>query len=165
MTKEKRDFDKDAANWDEKPIRIEMAYNVSSEISSVIHLNKNMKAMDFGCGTGLLTLNIAPNVGTITGVNSSRGMLDILNAKVEKYNITNVATALIDGENFNITGKYDIIVSSMTAHHIEKIEPLIEKFYDILLPGGYLFIADLDPDDGEFHEDIAPYSIADLNVQ
>jgi cyclopropane fatty-acyl-phospholipid synthase-like methyltransferase len=153
MTKEKRDFDKDAASWDEKPIRIEMANNVGSAIISTISLNKNMKAMDFGCGTGLLTLYVAPLVGSVTGVDSSQGMLDTLNAKIAKLNITNVTTRLIDSDNFVMPKKYDLIVSSMTMHHIEKVELLIKNFYDLLLPNGYLCIADLDPDDGRFHED------------
>jgi hypothetical protein len=41
----------------------------------------------------------------------------------------------------------------MTLHHIENIGYIIHEFYNCLLPGGYLCIADLDSDEGDFHRD------------
>jgi hypothetical protein len=40
----------------------------------------------------------------------------------------------------------------MTFHHIKEIRLLLSQFYNILLPTGCLGIADLDIDDGQFHE-------------
>jgi hypothetical protein len=40
----------------------------------------------------------------------------------------------------------------MTLHHIKNISTLLKQFYSILLPSGQLAIADLDLDDGEFHD-------------
>ena len=40
----------------------------------------------------------------------------------------------------------------MTLHHIKDIRPLIDQFYKVLLPSGYLCLADLDPDNGRFHD-------------
>ena len=39
----------------------------------------------------------------------------------------------------------------MTLHHIREIQPLLNRFYKITAPSGHLCIADLDPDDGQFH--------------
>ena len=155
MTSEKRDFNKDASTWDEKPERIEMRNAIGAAISSGIPLNKKMKALDFGCGTGLLTLHIAPMVASITGIDTSQGMLNELNAKIATQNIGNATTHLIVNDDFTMTDKYDLIVSSMTIHHIENIEPLIKKLHDMLLPGGYLSIADLDTEEGIFHKNNA----------
>ena len=52
-----------------------------------------------------------------------------------------------------ITGRYDLVVSSMTLHHVPLIAPLLEMFYGVLVPGGRLCIADLDPEQGRFHAD------------
>ena len=52
-----------------------------------------------------------------------------------------------------LTGNYDMIVSSMTFHHIEKIAPVLNQFHRCLTPGGYLCIADPDPEYGLFHND------------
>jgi ubiquinone/menaquinone biosynthesis C-methylase UbiE len=112
-----------------------------------------MDVLDFGCGTGLLTMQLQPLVHSITGVDSSQGMLDVLNAKVKDQNLTNVMTRCLDIDKGGVLeGCYHLITSSMTFHHIKNIRPVLDQFFNILLPGGCLCIADLDIDDGQFHE-------------
>lgn len=154
MNTEKRDFDKDAASWDDKPGRVKLANNVALVISKQITLTHEMDIMDFGCGTGLLTFQLQPLVRSITGVDSSPGMLDVLKTKISKLGLNNVTAMLADLDRGDkLAGKYDAVVSNMTLHHIKEIEPLLAQFYDITEPGGYLCIADLDLDGGQFHED------------
>ena len=71
MTTEKRDFDAAAASWDEKPGRVKLAGEVAEAIIRQVAPSKTMKAMDFGCGTGLVTLTLRPLVASITGIDSS----------------------------------------------------------------------------------------------
>ena len=153
MNIEKRDFDKEAASWDEHPTRVSLAKDIADAISKQIVLTSDMNAMDFGCGTGLLTVQLQPLVHSITGIDSSQGMLDILNAKVAKLNLPNVRTLLVDPDKGHaLAGNYHLIVSNMTLHHIEEIEPLFDQFHNVMAPAGYLCIADLDLDDGQFHD-------------
>jgi ubiquinone/menaquinone biosynthesis C-methylase UbiE len=110
--------------------------------------------MDFGCGTGLLTLQLQPFVHSITGADSSKGMLDMLRAKLAKLTMHNVRTVLIDSDKRNtLAGSYDLVVSNMTLHHIKEIEPLLAQFHRITAPSGHLCVADLDLDGGQFHDD------------
>jgi ubiquinone/menaquinone biosynthesis C-methylase UbiE len=151
---EKRDFDKDAASYDLKPGRVKLAQDVATAIMSEVKLNTDMDVLDFGCGTGLVTLQLQPFVRTITGADSSHGMLDVLRSKIEERKLTNVKTEFIDLEKtVTLKNKYHLVVSSMTLHHIENIGYIIHEFYNCLLPGGYLCIADLDSDEGDFHRD------------
>ena len=151
MNNEKRDFDKAAASWDE-PGRVKLANDIAQAIIDTITLAPTMDALDFGCGTGLLTLKLQPLVRSITGVDSSQGMLDVLNAKIKNQGLTNVKTKYIDIEKGDfLEGRYDLIVSSMTLHHIRESRPLLDKFSKACAPDGYLCIADLDPDGGQFH--------------
>jgi ubiquinone/menaquinone biosynthesis C-methylase UbiE len=153
MNTEKRDFDKEAATWDEVPARVNLANDIVVAISEEIVLNSNMDVLDFGCGTGLLTLRLQPVVRSITGVDSSHGMINVLNAKIDKQNLSNVRTQYIDNEEGDIPGdNYNLIVSGMTLHHVKEIRSLIDRFYGIIAPSGYLCIADLDLDDGKFHD-------------
>ncbi|MCX5805778.1 MAG: class I SAM-dependent methyltransferase [Proteobacteria bacterium] len=154
MNTEKRDFDKEAASWDEHPARVKLAKDIANVISRQIILTPEMDIMDFGCGTGLLTIQLQPLVHSITGIDSSQGMLNIFNTKVVKLKLPNVRSQLIDlDKGDTLAGNYHLIVSSMTLHHIKEIQPLFDQFYSIMAPGGYLCIADLDLDDGQFHED------------
>lgn len=154
MNGEKRDFDKEAAAWDENPARVRLANDVADAIARQVALRAEMEALDFGCGTGLLTLRLAPCVKAVTGVDSSQGMLDVLAAKTAKQNLSNVRTLRLDLDRGDVLpGPCDLIVSSMTLHHIQRIDSLLGQFHEALFPAGCLCIADLDSDDGQFHSD------------
>ncbi len=154
MTSEKRDFNQAAATWDENPGRVKLARDIADSMINNLPITRDMNAMDFGCGTGLLTVRLQSLVRSITGVDSSQGMLDILNRKITKLQMSNAKTMLVDIEKGQpLTGNYQLIVSSMTLHHIAEIKPILAQFYNVITPGGFLSIADLDSDDGQFHED------------
>jgi len=119
-----------------------------------VKLNHDMDVLDFGCGTGLVTLQLQPSVRTITGADSSHGMLDVLRSKIEERKLTNVKTEFIDLEkSVVLKNKYHLVVSSMTLHHVEDLGYIFHEFYNCLLSGGHLCIADLDSDGGDFHRD------------
>jgi 2-polyprenyl-3-methyl-5-hydroxy-6-metoxy-1,4-benzoquinol methylase len=154
MSTERRDFDKVATTWDEQPARVQLASDVAGAISRQVALHTDMDVLDFGCGTGLLTLQLAPRVKSVTGVDNSRGMLNVLVAKIAKQNLTNVRTLLLDLDAGDaLPDMYDLIVSNMTLHHIREVGPLLDRFYKAISPGGHLCLCDLDLDDGLFHDD------------
>ena len=152
--REKRDFDKVAASWDEKPARVRLVGDIAAAMVRQVPITSAMDALDFGCGTGLLTLRLQPLVGSITGVDSSQGMLDIFNAKVADLELAHVGSQHCDLDKGEIlTGTYDLVVSNMTLHHIKEIEPLLRQFYTVMAPGGFLCLSDLDLEGGRFHGD------------
>jgi ubiquinone/menaquinone biosynthesis C-methylase UbiE len=154
MHDEKRDFDKEAATWDEDPGRVKVTNDIADVLLEEIRPTPDMDALDFGCGTGLVTLRLSPLVRSVTGVDSSTGMLDILKAKIENRKILNVRTRHLDLDQGDVLdGCYHLVVSSMTLHHVKEIGPLLERLYKIVAPGGCLCIADLDLDEGQFHSD------------
>jgi 2-polyprenyl-3-methyl-5-hydroxy-6-metoxy-1,4-benzoquinol methylase len=149
----KRDFDAVAAGWDEDPRRVNLAQDVVAAICRELPLAKEMEALDYGCGSGLVTLGLQPFVGKITGADSSQGMLEILKRKLQEREITNVVTQFLDLEQQQLVGSYDLIVSSMTMHHVHDVTALIGSFIQALKPGGWLALADLQSEDGSFHDD------------
>ena len=154
MNNEKRDFDKLAASWDEKPARVKLAEDVARAVAGQVVLTPGMDVLDFGCGTGLLTVQLHPFVRSVTGVDSSQGMLDMFRKKIAALNLNNVNALYADLEKGDtLAGRYDLVVSNMTLHHIKEIKPLFEQFHRITAPAGHLCIADLDPDNGKFHDD------------
>jgi len=151
----KRDFDAEAATWDEKPERVRLAAQVTTAIASSIPISKEMKALDYGCGSGLVTLGLLPLLGQITGADSSKGMLDVLARKALDRGLNNVSVLHIQsGEALDgLEGNFDLIVSSMTMHHIEDVPSLIGNLVRLLSHGGWLALADLEAEDGSFHSD------------
>jgi ubiquinone/menaquinone biosynthesis C-methylase UbiE len=154
MNTERKDFDSVAASWDEKPERVRLARDVAEAIRSEIALTRDMDVLDFGCGTGLVTLLLQPFVLSVTGADSSRGMLDILSTKIERLNLATVRTLHLPPEGSDtLPGPYHLITSSMTFHHVPDITPLLALFHRSIAPGGYLAVADLDSEGGMFHGD------------
>lgn len=150
----RKDFDKEAAQWDANPGRVKLAHDVAAAIIREVPLSKEWEALDFGCGTGLLTLKLQPFLKSITGVDSSPGMLAMLESKVATQALDNVRTRFVDFEKgAHVNGGYDLIVSSMVAHHVPDTANLLKEWFDLLHPGGRIAFADLDSEDGSFHGD------------
>jgi len=151
---ERKDFDKEAAQWDANPGRVKLAHDVADAIIREVLPTGEMDALDFGCGTGLVTLRLQPLVRTITGMDSSEGMLAVLGSKVHGQGLVNVRTQFLELEKGGkVSGRYHLIVSSMTLHHVPDPAGLITQLSGALLPGGTLAVADLDAEDGSFHGD------------
>lgn len=149
-----RDFNAVAATWDEEPRRVQLVTDISRSITEHIALAPDMDLLDFGCGTGLLSLMLQPMVRSVTGVDSSPGMLDVFSAKAGQLGLTNVTAQCRDlARGEQLEGRFHCVVSSMAFHHVQDIQPLLREFHRVLLPGGCLAIADLDLDGGRFHDD------------
>jgi tRNA (cmo5U34)-methyltransferase len=133
---------------------VRLARAVADEIARQIHLSHDMDVLDFGCGTGLLTLALQPLVRSVTGSDASSGMLDVLRQKVQAQGLANVETILLDREvPLSLDARFHLIVSSMALHHVANLAPLFSRFHEQLEPGGRVALADLDREDGSFHED------------
>lgn len=147
-----KDFDREAAQWDANPGRVQMADEVSAAMIREVPLTPGMQVMDFGCGTGLITLKLQPFVKTITGADSSQGMLAALQQKIVRQSLGNVFTRNVDSATDN-AARYDLIVSSMTLHHVPDTPALFRAWFNQLRAGGQVCFADLDSEDGSFHSD------------
>ena len=149
-----RDFDTAAASWDEEPRRVKLAEEIADAIRDTLPLSGEWDAMDFGCGTGLVTLRLAPYLRSIVAVDSSRGMLDRLETKIKNAGVQNVRTVMSE-QLFEkpSAARFHLITSAMTLHHIQDIVPLLRSFHALLHTGGYVALADLEAEDGTFHED------------
>jgi ubiquinone/menaquinone biosynthesis C-methylase UbiE len=145
-------FDQSAATWDNKPERIALAKAVGEAILREAKPTGDMDVLDYGCGTGLVSLFLLPHVHSMTGVDSSSGMLDVLNKKIRDDGLT-LRTAKLDLENDPLpNNRYHMIVSSMVMHHVANLDRVLWSLHEMLLPNGVLCIADLDAEPGLFHD-------------
>jgi len=146
-------FDLLSKTWDEKPRRVENAKKIGEAIVRKLNPLKDWKVLDFGAGSGLLTFFLQPYVGEIETMDNSQGMVEVLREKVQKSGVKNVKPILGDIEEIDLgKEKYDLVVSSMTLHHIKDPLGLFKKLFASLKRGGYVAIANLQKEDGTFHE-------------
>lgn len=148
-------FDNAAANWNSNPQVQLRAEKMIEKISQEVSLSPVLNILDYGCGTGTLTVLLAERAGKVTAVDSSAGMLDVLKQRIEQQQINNISIVNCDYSDkmFAELGEFDIAVSVMTLHHIREPEKFATAVYDAVKPGGCIIVGDLDEEDGSFHED------------
>ena len=147
------EFDDKAKQWDQNQMHLERTRSVARELLNHIPVNPTMTAMEFGAGTGLLSFFLKDLFAGITLMDTSAEMLKMAEAKLAEGDRGKIETLFFDLEKSAFEGKkFDIIFTQMVLHHISDVNALLQKFYDLLLPGGYIAIADLYTEDGSFHD-------------
>jgi ubiquinone/menaquinone biosynthesis C-methylase UbiE len=145
-------FDSKAREWDSNPVFQDRAHKIADAIRAAVPLNRTLTALDYGCGTGLLSFPFKDELGRITLKDTSAGMLDVLREKIAAQGVTNMTVKQMDLTADPLPEeRYDLIYSSMTLHHIPNTAHILAVFHSLLNPGGTLCIADLDDEDGSFH--------------
>jgi ubiquinone/menaquinone biosynthesis C-methylase UbiE len=147
-------FDKRAAAWDANPGRVALARAIVDAVRNAVPLNADQHVMDFGAGTGLVSLGLLPFVREITAVDASAGMLHVLEEKAQAAGLSQLHTLLGDIAKAPLPAdRFDGIVSSMTLHHLPDVPQTFRHLLPALKSGGWIALADLDTEDGSFHAD------------
>ena len=146
-------FNKAAVVWDKDPGRVQMAKMIADAMINALKFDGSELVMDYGTGTGNIALRIAPHVKRILAVDSAKGMLAVLREKLQTDGIITIEPLEWSiGQDIADLPRFDLIVSSMTLHHVRDTAAAARTFRELLQPGGRIAIADLDSDNGEFHE-------------
>ena len=146
-------FDERARDWD-TPERRERAEAVASAVRASVLLTATTRVIDVGAGTGLLGLALAGDVGEVVLAEPSNGMLDVVREKLAAGGPRNAAAV-----RFDLTsdppppgGPFDVAVSLLVLHHVEDTPAALAAIARLLRPGGRIALADLDTEDGSFHD-------------
>ncbi|MDH3216919.1 MAG: methyltransferase domain-containing protein [Candidatus Krumholzibacteria bacterium] len=90
-------WDEHASDWDgNEEVRrySQAAFESLSNICRERGLRlQGARVCDFGCGTGLLTEKLAPLCSEVFAVDTSRKMIEVLNTKLERLDLSNVQTS------------------------------------------------------------------------
>jgi ubiquinone/menaquinone biosynthesis C-methylase UbiE len=147
-------FDARAKDWDSDPKKVDRARTVANAIRVAVDIRPGMSALEYGCGTGLLSFFLQNEFASITLADTSQGMLDVLSDKIKAAKTAHMHPVRLDLAVDPLPEqKFDVTYSLMVLHHIPGTDVILHKFYEILKPGGWLIVADLDKEDGSFHTD------------
>jgi len=146
------DFDAKAQEWDNDPVKLERAAAVAAAIRNRVRLSPDLSALEYGCGTGLLSFALSRELGSITLADSSAGMLAVLREKIAASGADHLRPMRLDLTVDPLPAeRYDLIYTLMTLHHVSDVDRILRDFSALLRPDGALCIADLDREDGSFH--------------
>ena len=152
MAGEQSGFDERAKSWDDDPMKTARAQAVADGMGKAASWKPGMRAIEFGCGTGLLSFALQARFAAITLADTSPGMLDVLRQKIEMAGLPHMQAVLLD-DSATMNGQpFDMVYSLMTLHHVPDVNVALRRFHDWLDDGGQLCIADLDAEDGSFHD-------------
>ena len=150
-------FDSYAEIWNSYSFVQDNAKNFVKYIKEKIKLNKDTVIMDFGCGTGIVGLNLINNVKKVVFLDPSKGMIKQVQKAILKKNIHNYE--ILEGDINKYKGdKLDLILVANVFHHIEDINYIINKFSSILKKGGKVLVVDLFETSEDFHGGSSPHN-------
>ena len=144
-------FDDVARTWDENPMHMERSIAIAAKMEEVLPLSKQMKALEYGAGTGILSFLLSEKLGSVTMIDNSSEMVKVMEEKVLLRKAVNLFPRCFNLEHESIDQSFDLVFNQMVLHHIADVQSIFVKFFDMILPGGYLAIADLFPENGSFH--------------
>lgn len=146
-------FDQIAQKYDD-PERIHLAHVITQAITQQIKDTNYQTLLDYGGGTGLVTLNIADYFEAVTLIDASPHMVDIFEHKVSDLNQTSIKTlvgdVLLDDTILNHKN-YDVIVLSLVLLHSGNYQLLLQKLYNHLNDGGMMILVDFDKNENIYH--------------
>ncbi|QAY67554.1 class I SAM-dependent methyltransferase [Paenibacillus protaetiae] len=140
-------FEMIAAMYD-TPERIQIAKLSAEAIGEYVKDAKGKQAIDFGCGTGLVGLNLLHEFNSVLFLDTSPNMIDQVKHKISRLAIQNADTLCFDFEKEGLPDLHaDYIFMAQVLLHIPDAEPVLSRLYDVLNEGGHLLIVDFDRND------------------
>ena len=149
-------FDGKAATWDDDPDKVRQSTEVAAAMAAAVPPAPGIRLLEYGAGTGLVTIALLDHLTdpVVTLVDNSSGMRQVLADKVEAGALPSPTLVWdLDLETQPVpTERFDVVVTSMVLHHVHDLDRVLSGFAELLESGGHLCIADLDREDGSFHD-------------
>jgi ubiquinone/menaquinone biosynthesis C-methylase UbiE len=98
------------------------------------------RALDLGCGTGVVTLALARRGFGVVGVDHSAEMLEIARRKLAGLPAT-LVTGDVRALPFR-NGEFVCVTVQGLLHHLDELEPCLQEAERVLAPGGFLYISE-----------------------
>ncbi len=122
--------------------------NLSSlAVEEVLSGNTYKSALDFGCGTGLVGINLHPQFEKIYFLDTSLNMLKVVEDKINELGLNKAETLHLDletNDDMDLDIKVDCIFMCQVLLHIKDYVPVLSKLKELLNPKGSLVIVDFD---------------------
>jgi ubiquinone/menaquinone biosynthesis C-methylase UbiE len=147
-------FDRIAQHYDSEKQQA-LAQQILTALNKEVGDCSEKVILDYGCGTGLIGLELAAACKKMILMDPSVEMMNIVNDKMQHAGLTNTQT---------ITGSFsaeetpeiqaDIIIVSLVLLHVPDTQNLLSHLYAALKNQGEVFIVDFDKNEHVQHEKV-----------
>ncbi len=143
------------ANSYDTPERIGISKIIAEALRPCIENGDQKTAIDFGCGTGLIGMELLKNFKSVLFIDASPNMARITEQKLRQSNMTNsnVLCCNIE-ENTPPDLRADYIIMAQVLLHIKNIEPVLAQMHAMLNEGGHLLVVDFDKNEAIVSADV-----------
>lgn len=123
--------------------RIQIARVSAEAIREYLIVTNDKSAIDFGCGTGLVGMQLLNDFNSMLFIDTSQNMINQLKQKFSNFNIVNADSLCFDFEKESRSDLHaDYIFMAQVLLHINDVESVLSRLYDVLNEGGHLLIVD-----------------------
>lgn len=108
------------------------------------YLKPEDKVLDFACGTGIITLQVAPLVSQVRAIDISDEMATKAAAKVKEAGLTNTEVTNTDLFDPSLPeGSFDVVMAFNVLCYVDNAQQVLSRIRSLLKPGG-LFLSATD---------------------
>lgn len=136
-------FEQMAANYDNEA-RKALAAVILAELKPRFQHYQTKTVLDYGGGTGLVSLELVDQVKSVLIMDSAPQMVEIANAKIQAKNMSNAEAVVGNLVEERPKKKVDLIIMSLVLLHIPDTETILQALYESLNEGGELLLIDFD---------------------
>jgi ubiquinone/menaquinone biosynthesis C-methylase UbiE len=145
VTRQERErslWDKQAPGYDQRNLRTyQNAYDRSIQKARAV-LSPDQEVLEIGCGTGIISLGIAPFVKSVAATDISPEMIAVAKSKAESLSIANAEFRVCDGYSLPYDSQaFDVVLLFNVLHFVKEPAALLHEAHRLLRPSGYLVSA------------------------
>ncbi|SDD70315.1 Ubiquinone/menaquinone biosynthesis C-methylase UbiE [Paenibacillus sp. UNCCL117] len=152
------------------PDRIQIAKLSSDAIRHYLVDAASKDAIDFGCGTGLVGMNLLNEFNSMLFLDTSPNMINQIKQKINDLHIQHADTLCFDFEQDSLSDLHaDYIFMAQVLLHIKDVQVVLSRLFDVLNDEGHLLIVDFNKNENIVsdlvHNGFHPEALADMMVQ
>lgn len=146
IARQQRFWTRRAASWDHGAANNPGLVRVVDRVIIESEPGSTMDCIDLGCGSGQLTLPLAPKVRSVRAIDVSQAMIDLLLQNAKAAGVTNLTGEAVPIERLAVEAEsVDLVVTNYALHHLRDADKakLVLRAHEWLRPGGRLVIGDM----------------------
>ena len=138
MNKTENFWNKASKGYDKSEARFEFIHNTTRKYAEK-YLDASNIVLDYGCGTGTKSCELASHVKEIHAIDISKAMVESARNKAANSNIENVhftQATIFDSRYENES--FDVIFAFNMLHTVDKPHHVVQRIHELLKPNGLL---------------------------
>lgn len=131
-------WDKRSKYYDESIRDHDADYDKTIDSTKSLLSNSDV-VLDFGCASGEMSLDIAPHVLRVQGIDLSAKMIELAQQKAAERQVDNISFAQADAFDQRLeSGSFSAIVAFNVIHLLDDAPKVLARLHDLLAAGGVL---------------------------